>query len=99
MWWLEAEVEEEVERGRGSVRPGAEQAMSDVAGHEYIGRDGTVWQVTNTCDIGSGRRGQHNILREVPGPKGHAKRDIAQDSCASVWRLLIDEAILRQIKR
>ena len=86
-------------RGRGSVRPGAEQAMSDVAGHEYIGRDGTVWQVINPGDVGSGRRGQHNILCEVSGPTGHAKRDISQDKYASPWRLLINEAIIRQIKR
>ena len=45
------------------------------------------------------RRLQQNILREVSGPTPYVKRNVFAGSPASVWRLLIDNFILKHIAK
>ncbi|MGH0178944.1 UNVERIFIED_CONTAM: hypothetical protein FKN15_000295 [Acipenser sinensis] len=37
-------------------------------GTQEAGNDGTVWNTMTPGVEAAGRRGEHNILREVPGP-------------------------------
>ena len=46
-----------------------------------------------------GRRADQNILREAPGPTGHAKRYIVRDSPLSAWELFIDNFVLNHIRK
>ena len=67
---------------------------------EYVGKDiETKWTVIESGRGASGRFGSHNVLREQPGPTPHATRSVSQDKVSSAWRLLIDDSILRHIKR
>ena len=45
-----------------------------------------------------GRTQSQNILREIPGPTAHAKRNIVDDSPVTAFNLLIDEPLLRNIQ-
>lgn len=63
--------------------------------------DGTVWQKTSN-DSGScqaGRLAIHNVLTETPGPTSFAKRQIVAGSVLSAFSLIIDDAIIHEIKR
>ncbi|MGH0151810.1 UNVERIFIED_CONTAM: hypothetical protein FKN15_040137 [Acipenser sinensis] len=58
-------------------------------GTQEAGNEGTVWNTINPGVEAAGRRGEHNILREVPGPTAYEKHNI--DECAlSAFHLLID---------
>lgn len=65
--------------------------------NEEIAKDGTVWSVVSDT-LSSGRRQQHHVLREVPGPSSFAIRNITAGNFTSAWRLFINEKILRFIK-
>lgn len=78
-------------RGRNYVEP--------VAGEVFVAPDSTQWEVIDSGSCSTGRLARQNILREPAGPTPFAKRDIKENSFASAWRLLIDEPILRHIKK
>ena len=44
------------------------------------------------------KRATHNVVKETPGPTGHAKRNI-DDTVTSAFKLLIDEGLLRHIQQ
>ena len=44
--------------------------------------------------LSSGRREQHNVWREVPGPSSHSIRNVNERNFASAWRFFINEKIL-----
>ena len=60
--------------------------------------DGTKWTVIDTNVSTAGKRGQENVVKEVPGPSPYAKRYVVGGLTSSSWRLIVDEAILKHIK-
>ena len=61
------------------------------------GKDGTEWRVIKTGDEMSGRKGSHNVLRDVPGPSPHAKRNV-DDTARSAWGLFFTDSMLKRIQ-
>jgi len=61
--------------------------------------DGTRWEAVVPTAGRSGRRAQHNVFKDEAGPSPHAKRYIVGGATASSWRLLIDNYILKHIRR
>lgn len=61
--------------------------------------DGTKWRVIQTNESSAGRRGQQNVLKDVPGPSPYAKRHVTDGIATSSWRLLIDDGMLKHIKK
>jgi hypothetical protein len=88
--------------GRGSG--GSREATGDKpAGQingpvQEVARDGTVWKSLAPDAMPIVKMTMQNILRETPGPTGHAKRNI-DDTVTSAFRLLIDKPLLRHIQR
>ena len=67
---------------------------------DYFGKDNkTKWNIIESGKGASGSFGSHNVLREQPGPTPYATRSVSEDKVSSVWRLFIDDSILRHIKR
>jgi len=86
-------------RGRGRGR-GRVEFMGHPFDTEYVGKDNeTKCTVIESGRGASGRFGSHNVLREQPVPTPHAKRSVSHHKVSSVWRLFIDDSILRHIKR
>jgi len=64
-----------------------------------VSADGIRWKPLVVGQHVPGRRANQNILREAPGPTGHARRNIISGSPLSAWRLFFDSFILTHIKR
>ena len=74
------------------------RAVFDINESNPRGRDGTLWSEISsgtTC----GQTSLHNIMRLTPGPTSYASSRIVTGSPLSAWRILFDEAILRNIRR
>ncbi|MGH0165653.1 UNVERIFIED_CONTAM: hypothetical protein FKN15_049532 [Acipenser sinensis] len=56
-------------------------------GTQEAGNEGTVWNTINPAVEAAGERGEHNILREVPGPTAYAKHN-TDESALSAFHLL-----------
>lgn len=65
--------------------------------NEKVAKDGTIWTVPSDT-VSSGRRQQHNVLKDVSGPSSYAIRNITEEHLTSAWRLFINEKMLRFIK-
>ena len=65
---------------------------------EEIARDGTVWTPLKPGIQVAGRLQQQNILKEIPGPSSHAKRNF-DGTVRGTFNLLIDEPLLRHIQQ
>ena len=64
------------------------------------GKNGTKWHnYVPGENSTSGRQARQNIMRISPGPTSYATSRIIRDSPLSVWRLLINESMLRHIRR
>jgi len=61
------------------------------------GKDGTEWRVIKTGDEMSGRKGSHNVLRDVPSPSPHAERNV-DDTARSAWGLFFTDSMLKRIQ-
>ncbi|XP_047098277.1 uncharacterized protein LOC124712029 isoform X2 [Schistocerca piceifrons] len=69
-------------------------------GSKLLGKDGIIeWTVADFGVTTPGRIGQQNILKETRGPTPHAKRHISNDNVSSAWRLLVDQSMLKHIKK
>ena len=66
---------------------------------DLIGKDGTVWQALATSHVQRGRLQQQNILSFKPGPTSFATSRIMESSPLSSFRVLFDEAMLRNIRK
>lgn len=62
-------------------------------------KDGIIWKKRQQCSFSSGRRPIQNILKENPGPTPYSKRNIADDSPITSWRLFISDKMLNIIKK
>jgi len=71
----------------------------DHSKEKLLSPDGTEWTLVDTAERSSGRRANQNVLREIPGPLGHARRYIYSDSVSSAWRLFIDASILTHVQK
>ena len=60
-------------------------------------KDGTSWRLVSPTAPVAGRIGQHNVLKECPGPTAIPKRKIMPDSKFSSFSLLIDNFIIEHI--
>ena len=60
---------------------------------------GTNWLSYSCENSTSGRLGHQNIMRVAPGPTCHATSRVIADSPLTAWRLLINETMLRHIRR
>ncbi|KAK9739789.1 hypothetical protein QE152_g8730 [Popillia japonica] len=77
-----------------------ETQCSDLSyGNKVIAPDGTEWTGGAVGDTPAGRRAQQNILRELPGPSGLGRQGIDEDKLSSPWLLIIDDRILKHIKK
>ncbi|GBN43989.1 hypothetical protein AVEN_174309-1 [Araneus ventricosus] len=81
----------EYRRGRGC------HFQNHKEGSIYISKDRTSWTVTSASHTTVGKYGAQNVLKEIPGSKSYAKRNVGEN-VSSVWRLFMDESILRHIK-
>ena len=82
-----------------SRRAGLKRLRNLRAGDHLIAPDDTVWKVVDVGQASAGRRPEQNILREAPGPTGYAKRHIMAGEALSAWHLMIDDFILKNIKK
>jgi len=85
-------------RGRGRVQRATNSDIltSDCA---FVARDGTVWLQAEAGVESAGRRAQHNLLRDKAGPTAYASRIVKEASVMSAFKLLIDEPMLRHVKK
>ena len=65
----------------------------------FRGKDGSCWQALAPNQAVSGRLQQQNIMRIWPGPTAYAASRIISDSSLSLFRILFDEPILRNIQK
>lgn len=70
-----------------------------IVGSVVAAPDQTQWQVVETNISSSGRRGEQNVLKVIPGPSPHAKRFIVGGIVSTTWRLLIDDGTLKHIRK
>jgi len=84
-------------KGRKRNVTGVETAFKE--GDKLLAPDGTEWVVEPCQTFQAGKKAQQNVFKDKPGPTPFAKRYIADDEAASAWRLLIDETILKHIKK
>ena len=63
----------------------------------FIAKDKTEWtrQIDNDQNIG--RMQQQNVLKEIPGPTHHAKRNVSESNVLSSFSLFIDRFIVEHI--
>ena len=66
---------------------------------DLIGKDGTAWQALAISHVQRGRLQQQNILSFKPGSTAFATSRITENSPLSSFRVLFDEAMLRNIKK
>ena len=66
---------------------------------DLTGKDGTVWQALATPHVQRGRLQQQNILSFKPGPTVFATSRIMKSSPLSSFRVLFDEAMLRNTRK
>lgn len=64
---------------------------------DLIGKDGTLWQALAISHVQRGRLQEQNILSFKPGPTAFATSRIIESSPLSSFRVLFDEAMLRNI--
>ncbi|GBN42760.1 hypothetical protein AVEN_131530-1 [Araneus ventricosus] len=48
--------------------------MGQIELNEEVAKDGTLWTTVPSDAVSLGRRQQHNVLRDVPGPSSFAIR-------------------------
>ncbi len=85
-------------RERLSSNTAQRAANSDSHG-TYSGRDGTVWSQADIGVESAGRRAQQNVFKDKAGPTTYASRAIEESSVSSAFKLLIDEPMLRHMKK
>lgn len=68
-------------------------------GNKIVGNNGTVWNIEKIGTSNKSRHLQHNVLKKVGDPKPRAKRNIMDNSPSNAWRVLIDESILKHVKK
>ena len=66
---------------------------------DLIGKDGTIWQALATSHVQRGRLQEQNIPSFKPGPTAFATSKIMESSPLSSFRVLFDEAMLRNIRK
>ncbi len=69
-----------------------------MVGKHDNGRDGTKWETVHSVIRTPGRLAQQNVIHEIAGPTSYAKRMI-NESFVSAWRLIINEPMLKLIKK
>ncbi|XP_049772009.1 uncharacterized protein LOC126153182 [Schistocerca cancellata] len=79
------------ERSGGSLP----ETVSKLLGKDRI----TEWTVAYFSVTTPGRIGQQNILKETWGPTPHTKWHVSDDNDSSAWRLLVDQSMLKRIKK
>ena len=62
------------------------------------GRDGSKWRKIAVSFAAQGRLPSHNILQFQPGPTSYSISRVDTDSPVSLFWILFDESILRNIK-
>ena len=65
---------------------------------DLIGKDGTAWQALAIFQVQRGHFQQQSILSFEPGPTAFATNRITESSPLLLFRVLFDEAMLRNIK-
>ncbi|GBM32605.1 hypothetical protein AVEN_195564-1 [Araneus ventricosus] len=66
-------------------------SLSQNEHNEEVAKDGAVWITVPSYTVSLGRRQQHNVLREVPGPRSFAVRHVTLGNFTTTWRLLMNE--------
>lgn len=77
---------------------GPESILFDINQSDPRGRDGTIWTEISSTNTAV-QTALHNIMRISPGPSSYASSRVISGSPLSVWKLLFDETILRNIRR
>ena len=66
---------------------------------DWIGKDGTAWQALAISYVQRGRLQQQNILSFKSSPTVFVTSRITESSPLSLFRVLYDEAMLRNIRK
>ena len=63
------------------------------------GRDGSKWRKISMSSAAQGRLQSHNILQFQPGSTSYSTSRVDTDGPVSLFRILFDEPMLRNIKK
>ena len=83
-------------RGRGIRVINTDQVSTSINSSD-IAKDGTVWNIMQPNVNMAGRFGEHNVLKEKPGPSPYAERNIGEN-LVSAFKLIIDGEMLNNIR-
>lgn len=81
-----------------NIGTGHQFTLTDIGG-KVTAADGTQWEVVGNANKGAGRIAAHNIVHETSGPTPHAQRHILEGSVKTAFNLLIDDSMIRHIKK
>ncbi|XP_054715331.1 uncharacterized protein LOC129224807 [Uloborus diversus] len=84
-------------RGRGTRTEQNINNLDENASKDEVAKNGTVWKSLDQTT--PGRLPSQNILKEKCGPTSFAERNADHDSATSVWRLFINEKMLKHIQQ
>ena len=99
--------EEESEEGSSNLaKDGNQNPQSSDGGPgastvaaRFRSRDGSVWLKASVPQVLRGRLQQQNVLRIRPGPTFYSTARVMRDTPVSAFRVLFDEAMLRNIQK
>ena len=99
--------EEESEEGSSNLaKDGNQNPQSSDGGPgastvaaRFRSRDGSVWLKASVPQVLRGRLQQQNVLRIRPGPTSYSTARVMRDTPVSAFRVLFDEAMLRNIQK